>query len=222
MAGTFSEKVPATFYERRVNGSLDCEPVGVCYTERCQPPSRVMAFKISPRLTAIGLALLLCLRAGVALAQTLSLVELAQKEQERRKTLKGTAASKVYSDKDLPKTGTPANVSSLPPATPTPIPDEKPPEAKPTDQKDEAWWRTRMLQAREAQRRAEMFAEALQSRINGLTTDVVNRDDPYQRETRRRSPKSARGTSARHRRDRTGQEGHRRSRGTSPQSRCSS
>jgi len=29
--------------------------------------------------------------------------------------------------------------------------------------------------------RHEMFAEALQSRINALTTDVVNRDDPYQR-----------------------------------------
>jgi uncharacterized protein with ATP-grasp and redox domains len=38
-----------------------------------------------------------------------------------------------------------------------------------------------MAQAREAQRRSEAFAEALQSRINGLTTDVVNRDDPYQR-----------------------------------------
>ena len=140
-----------------------------------------MTFKISPRVTAIGLASLLCLRAGVAFAQTPSLVELAQKEQERRKALKGTAAGKVYSDKDLPKTGTPAVASSLPPATPTAVPDEKPPEAKPTDQKDETWWRTRMLQAREAQRRAEMFAEALQSRINGLTTDVVNRDDPYQR-----------------------------------------
>ena len=140
-----------------------------------------MTIKISPRVTAFGLALLLCLRAGVALAQTPSLVELAQKEQERRKALKGASTGKVYSDKDLPKTGTPAVASSLPPATPTPIPDEKPPEAKPTDQKDETWWKTRMLQAREAQRRSEMFAEALQSRINGLTTDVVNRDDPYQR-----------------------------------------
>ena len=27
----------------------------------------------------------------------------------------------------------------------------------------------------------EAFAEALQSRINALSTDVVNRDDPYQR-----------------------------------------
>ena len=77
-----------------------------------------MIFKISPRVTAVGLASLLCLRAGVAFAQTPSLVELAQKEQERRKALKGATASKVYSDKDLPKTGTPAVASSLPPAVP--------------------------------------------------------------------------------------------------------
>jgi hypothetical protein len=140
-----------------------------------------MTFNTSSRLTAAGLAALLCLRAGAGLAQTPSLVELAQKEQERRKALKGAAAAKVYSDKDLPKTGTPAVVSSLPPATPTVVPDEKPPDVKPPDQKEETAWRTRMTQAREAQRRAEMFAEALQSRINALTTDVVNRDDPYQR-----------------------------------------
>jgi hypothetical protein len=140
-----------------------------------------MTFKIFPRVTAIGLASLLCLRAGVAFAQTPSLVELAQKEQERRKALKGATSSKTYSDKDLPKPATPAVASSLPPAAPTAVPDEKPPEAKPPDQKEETAWRTRMTQAREAQRRAEMFAEALQSRINGLTTDVVNRDDPYQR-----------------------------------------
>ena len=120
-------------------------------------------------------------RAGVALAQTPSLVELAQKEQERRKGLKSGTAAKVYSDKDLPKTGTPAVASSVPAATPTVVPDQKPPEAKPPEKNEEAAWRNRMAQAREAQRRAEMFAEALQSRINALTTDVVNRDDPYQR-----------------------------------------
>ena len=140
-----------------------------------------MKFNMSSRLMAAGLAALWCLRAGVAVAQTPSLVELAQKEQERRKALKGTAA-KVYSDKDLPKSGQPAPLSSVAPATPTPVPDEKPPEQpKPDDQKDENYWRNRMMQAREAQRRAEAFAEALQSRINALTTDVVNRDDPYQR-----------------------------------------
>jgi hypothetical protein len=120
------------------------------------------------------------LRAGAALAQAPSLVELALKEQERRKTLKGTA-TKVYSDKDLPKSGPPVIASAVPP-TPTAIPPEsQPTEAKPDDQKDEAWWRARIAQAREAQRRAEAFAEALQSRINALSTDVVNRDDPYQR-----------------------------------------
>ena len=139
-----------------------------------------MSLKASERIVATGLGLLFWLRAGVALAQTPpSLAELAQKEQERKKALKG-AATKVYSDKDLPKTGTPPIASAVP--SPTVVqPDSKPAETKPDDQKDETWWRNRMLQAREAQRRAEAFAAALQSQINGLTTDVVNRDDPYQR-----------------------------------------
>jgi hypothetical protein len=140
-----------------------------------------MSLKTSDRVVATGVALLFCLHAGVALAQTPpSLAELAQKEQERRKALKG-GAGKVYSDKDLPKTAPTANASTVP-ATPTVVPAEsKPAEAKADDQKDETWWRNRMAQAREAQRRAEAFAVALQSQINALSTDVVNRDDPYQR-----------------------------------------
>src|SRR4030095_7041489 len=47
--------------------------------------------------------------------------------------------------------------------------------------KDEAFWRQRITQAQEGLRRSQAFAEALQSRINALTTDFVNRDDPYQR-----------------------------------------
>ena len=39
----------------------------------------------------------------------------------------------------------------------------------------------RMQGARDALQRSEMFAQALQSRINGLTTDVTSRDDPAQR-----------------------------------------
>jgi len=139
-----------------------------------------MILKISERIVVTGLGLLFCLKAGVALAQTPpSLAELAQKEQERRKALKGTS-SKVYSDKDLPKPSTPAVASTVP--SPAVVqPESKPAETKPEDQKDETWWRNRILQAREAQRRAESFAAALQSQINGLTTDFVNRDDPYQR-----------------------------------------
>ena len=137
-----------------------------------------MSFKFSSRWWAGGLAVLACLRAGAALAQTPSLVELAQKEQERRKTLK--AAAKVYTDKDLPKTSPGPIASTVPAVTAVPA-EQQPAEAKPEDQKDETWWRNRMTQAREAQRRAEAFAEALQSRINALATDLVNRDDPYQR-----------------------------------------
>jgi hypothetical protein len=139
-----------------------------------------MSLKISERIVVTGIGLLFCLKAGVALAQTPpSLAELAQKEQERRKALKG-ASSKVYSDKDLPKPATPAIASTVPPPTVV-QPESKPAETKPEDQKDETWWRNRMAQAKEAQRRAESFAAALQSQINGLTTDAVNRDDPYQR-----------------------------------------
>lgn len=38
-----------------------------------------------------------------------------------------------------------------------------------------------MSEARAAAERSRMFAEALQSRINALTTDFTNRDDPAQR-----------------------------------------
>ena len=134
-------------------------------------------------IATFTLGMLFCLSAGAAVGQSPpSLVDLAKKEQERRKTLKASGA-KVYSDKDLPKSAAPPVASTVPLAPgPTAIaPEQKPTEAKPDDQKDEAWWRARIAQAREAQRRAEAFAEALQSRINALSTDVVNRDDPYQR-----------------------------------------
>lgn len=47
--------------------------------------------------------------------------------------------------------------------------------------KDEAHWKDRITKARQALSRDESFAEALQSRINALSTDFVNRDDPAQR-----------------------------------------
>jgi hypothetical protein len=42
-------------------------------------------------------------------------------------------------------------------------------------------WPKRVTAARDALSRAQVFAEALQSRINALTTDFANRDDPAQR-----------------------------------------
>ena len=140
-----------------------------------------MKFFTGSRIAALGVVLGLCFRAGLALAQQPSLAELAQKEQERKKALKAVP-SKVYSDKDLPKPPAPAPVASTVPApAPTPVPAEQKPAEEKKDEKDETYWRNRMAQAREALRRAEAFADALQSRINALSTDVVNRDDPYQR-----------------------------------------
>jgi SMC interacting uncharacterized protein involved in chromosome segregation len=46
---------------------------------------------------------------------------------------------------------------------------------------DEAAWKAKITAAREDLRRGEMFRDALQSRINGLTTDFAARDDPSQR-----------------------------------------
>jgi hypothetical protein len=125
--------------------------------------------------------------------ETPSLAEIARLEQMRRKTLKG--ASKVYTDKDLrraspgqaavPGSAAPsASSGSAAPPSSTPVPDAPAPAGGSADSKgknDEATWKARMKQAREALRQNEVFAEALQTRINALTSDFVARDDPAQR-----------------------------------------
>ena len=143
-------------------------------------PTRIIMARL---LGACGLAALVLHMALPLNAQSPPLGELAKKEQDRRKTVK--PAAKVFSNKDLPKSPPPADApgpGALPPPTTPPVvtaegaqKEEKP------DERNEAWWRDRMLQAREAQRRGEAFAEALQSRINALSADAVNRDDPFQR-----------------------------------------
>jgi hypothetical protein len=120
----------------------------------------------------------LCAMTVVA-AQSPSLAEIARKEQERRKTQK--PASKTYTNKDLPESA--QGRTPQPPAQSAaaetksadkPVPGQD-------DEKDETWWKTRINQAREELRRNEVFAEALQTRINSLSADFVNRDDPAQR-----------------------------------------
>ena len=54
-------------------------------------------------------------------------------------------------------------------------------EAPQGDVKDQKYWAGRMKALQEEQQRDKLFAESLQSRINGLTAEFVNRDDPYQR-----------------------------------------
>lgn len=136
-----------------------------------------------------------------------SLAEVAQKEAARRKAVK--APAKVYTNDDLVKAGllttgatSPATTPSagasstaasgqaggatVPEGQPAPAAEaaaggaETPPPAEPT--KDEAYWRKRITDARRRLRESQVLADALQSRINALTTDFVNRDDPIQRE----------------------------------------
>jgi hypothetical protein len=122
------------------------------------------------------------------LAQKPPLAEVARKEAERRKGAK--QGPKVITTKDLPESarkGAPKPDSTHPTegqAAGAPAGEqkgEKKPDAIAAAQKDEAYWHGRITQAREALRRNESFLAALQSQVNGLTTDFVNRDDPYQR-----------------------------------------
>ncbi len=143
-------------------------------------------------VAAAALTWTLAMPAGSALAQTPSLGEVARKEAERRKAL--PPSGKVYTNKDLPPSAQkPAPSSGA--GTETTIPldpvaaatGDKPADAKaeadarPGEEKNQAWWAGRISAAREAVRRNEMFAEALQTRINSLNRDFTSRDNPAQR-----------------------------------------
>jgi hypothetical protein len=121
-----------------------------------------------------------------ALAGAQSLAEIAKKEEARRKEVK--AAGKVYTNTDLRRdiTSTPAtNATPAQPAPSTQVPQINLPagkvEGEETEVRDEKYWRERMTTARATLERTRIFADALQSRINALATDFVNRDDPAQR-----------------------------------------
>jgi len=122
-----------------------------------------------------------------------TLVDVAKAEEARRKNVRKPA--KVYTNNDLkPDHGTvrPAPPTPASPATPA-APGNATPGAAVVNLPggtgaapaapagDQAFWSGRITAARAALDRSRIFAEALQSRINALTTDFVNRDDPAQR-----------------------------------------
>lgn len=117
-------------------------------------------------------------------AQQPPLAEVARKEAERRKAVKATG--KVYTNADVKK-GVPLTTAVATPTASAQEPAAKPAqaEAKPAapaaEVRDEAWWRKRMGELQEQLSRSRLFAEALQSRINGLWADFTARDDPAQR-----------------------------------------
>lgn len=118
--------------------------------------------------------------------QSQTLAEVAKAEEARRKAVKKPA--KVYTNGNL---SSDISRGSAPPApAPTPAPDagNKTPDAPGTPAapgaapaKDQAYWAGRMKTAQAQLERAQILLDSLQSRINALTTDFVNRDDPAQR-----------------------------------------
>ena len=136
--------------------------------------------------------------ANVAAAQSLG--DVAKKEEQRRKTVK--SSGKVYTNDELKRDPTPSvpasastgttstpSASSTPAPAPAPAPSEKNADKDDSadkdgsaDKSDEKTWRKRIANARESLQRSQAFADALQSQLNALSTDFVNRDDPIQRQ----------------------------------------
>ena len=126
--------------------------------------------------------------ASVLLANAQSLGEVARQEAARRKDVK--APVKVFTNDNIrvvPPAAPPVAQAEPggPPAPPAAAASaeaaaEKPPEA-PDPTKDPEFWRKRMRDALQARDRNAFLLEAVQSRINALTTDFYARDDPYQR-----------------------------------------
>lgn len=119
-----------------------------------------------------------------ASGQTLG--DAAREAQARRKTVK--SPGKVYTNDSLRSEPPPAQSTPAPPPTTTATPpsqsgvapgDDK---AKAADQsgKDEATWRERVKAERDALARAETFAAALQSQINGLYAEFTACQAPPQ------------------------------------------
>ena len=120
--------------------------------------------------------------AGTAHAQSLG--DVARQEEVRRKGVK--APSKVYTNESLRSDGSPAPSPSATAPVPSPAAVENEPStpapAEPrAEVRDEKYWRGRIDTARASLARAQTLVEALQSRVNALSADFVNRDDPAQR-----------------------------------------
>jgi hypothetical protein len=132
------------------------------------------------------IAVIAAAAAGAAAQSQPPLAEVARKEEARRNAVSKT--SKVYTNVDLRAdiTATPPSpsVNATPGAPSTQVPEVNLPGGKAEagePEKDQAYWSGRISAARAALERSKMFQDALQSRINALKTDFVNRDDPAQR-----------------------------------------
>jgi hypothetical protein len=144
------------------------------------------------RAMAVGTIVGLCLLTAATLVAAQSLADVARTEAERRKAV--ATPGKLFTNEDLrgepstvkpdggaaaraaagqaastPVAGTEASLASSPAPVAT------------REALTETGWRQRVASVRDARSRAELVAGALQSYINALTTDAINRDDPVQR-----------------------------------------
>jgi hypothetical protein len=144
------------------------------------------------RTIAIAMAAILAFAASAA-AQTSAatpssrpLAEVAKTEEARRKGI--TKPAKVYTNDSLridagaqaasgAAAADPASGNSSPEAAASPGADA----AATSTAQDQAYWQNRIKQARDQVRRSQLFADSLQTRINSLTTDFVNRDNPVEK-----------------------------------------
>jgi hypothetical protein len=150
---------------------------------------RILIMRLAS-VSGIVVALFLACDAAVD-AQGLG--DVAKREAERRKAV-GTPG-KVYTNDNLRTDAPPTSAAATAPqgtttpAAPAAAAGVQTPGSQPTGTAassepgpmTEDAWRKRITAARDALSRAQVFAEALQSRINALTTDFANRDDPAQR-----------------------------------------
>jgi hypothetical protein len=152
----------------------------------------VMTIRVS-----VAIALMV---AGAGGAQAQSLAEVAREEAARRKTV--ATPGRVYTNNDLrpdftrpaPPPATPESTSAAghgaaaapeagaaaAGATQGTAQGTAPGAAQGGDLRDQAYWSSRMADARAKVDRSQAFAQALQNRIDMLWTDFVNRGDPVQ------------------------------------------
>jgi hypothetical protein len=130
------------------------------------------------------LSAIVLIAAVAATASAQSLGDLAKQEEARRKAVK--TPGKILTNDTIrsvpvPLAGTPPPSASTSSKDGDAAADKK--TAKPGDEPKatEATWKARIQGARESLQRSQSFAEALQSRINGLSADFTARDDPAQR-----------------------------------------
>ena len=120
-------------------------------------------------------------------ARAQSLADVAKKEEERRKSV--PAPAKVYTNKDLnavpagsppaarPADGAAKAADTDPKTTAAKTPDA----AEKGSVRDQAYWAGKLKALQDALLRDGNYADAMQTRINSLTADFANRDDPVQR-----------------------------------------